>query len=256
MSWFDHAGQRIWFEDEGNGEPALVLPGWTERFDDLNPLIAALRRDYRVIAADLPGSGRSLPQPRAYPATYYDDDARSFLALLAAIGASPAHLVGFSDGGEVALLMGVRGGTAITSIAAWGAAGEIAVPTSLIDAFHDVIDKPADGLAEFSRHLKAAYGEVNARRMTRSATEAWRAIVAAGGDISRSSAAAIACPALLITGSRDFFASPDVVSRLARTIPRGEFVAAENAGHLVHVERGEWLIETIVGWLARHSTQR
>jgi pimeloyl-ACP methyl ester carboxylesterase len=104
--------------------------------------------------------------------------------------------------------------------------------------------------------LKAAYGEANARRMTQSATKAWRAIVAAGGDISRSSAAAIACPALLITGSRDFFASPDVVSRLARTIPRGEFVAAENAGHLVHVERGEWLIETIVGWLARHSTQR
>jgi valacyclovir hydrolase len=256
MSWFDHAGQRIWFEDEGSGDPVLVLPGWTERFDDLNPLIAALRRDHRVIAADLPGSGRSLPQPRAYPATYYDDDALSFLALLAAIGASPAHLVGFSDGGEVALLMGVRGGPAIRSIAAWGAAGEIAVPASLIDVFHDVIDKPADGLAEFSGHLKAAYGEANARLMTQSATDAWRAIVAAGGDISRKSAGAIGCPALLITGSRDFFAPPEVVSRLARAIPGGEFVAAEDAGHLLHVERGGWLIETIVGWLARHGTRR
>lgn len=252
MSWFDHSGHRIWFEDEGSGDPLLVLPGWTERFDDLSRLIATLRRDYRVIAADLPGSGRSGPQPRDYTVTYYSDDARSFLALLAEIGASPAHLVGFSDGGEVELLMAVHDSAAIRSIAAWGAAGEIAVPPSLIDAFHDVVDKPADEFQEFSEHLKSAYGETNARRMTQSAAAAWRAMAAAGGDISRSSAAAIACPTLLITGASDFFAPPDVVSRLARAIPRGEFVEAENAGHMLHLERGDWLIETIVNWLARH----
>jgi valacyclovir hydrolase len=61
--------------------------------------------DYKVIAAGLPGSGRSEPLPRAYTATYYEDDARSFTALLEHLETGPAYLVGFSDGGEVALLM-------------------------------------------------------------------------------------------------------------------------------------------------------
>ena len=99
MSWFEYSGSRIYFEEEGAGSPVLFLPGWSESIEEFADLRRTLARNFRVIAADLPGSGKSGPQPRSYTPTYYDDDARAFLALLKSLDAAPAHLAGFSDGG-------------------------------------------------------------------------------------------------------------------------------------------------------------
>src|SRR5215218_10000008 len=100
MAWFDLGEARVYYEESGSGEPLLLLPGWGGTIDELAQLRETLSANFRVIAADLPGSGKSGPQPRTYTPTYYQDDAPVFLALLDGIGASPAHLVGFSDGGE------------------------------------------------------------------------------------------------------------------------------------------------------------
>ena len=94
------------YEEQGSGTPVLVLPGFSQSIEEFSYLREALvAAGYRVIAADLPGSGRSEPQPRTYTATYYEDDARAFAALLQHLATEPAHLMGFSDGGEVSLLM-------------------------------------------------------------------------------------------------------------------------------------------------------
>ena len=106
MAWFEHNGSRIYYEEQGSGTPVLVLPGFAGRYRGVRSLREALvAAGYRVIAADLPGSGRSEPQPRAYTATYFEDDAGSFAALLQHLATGPAHLMGFSDGGEISLLM-------------------------------------------------------------------------------------------------------------------------------------------------------
>jgi valacyclovir hydrolase len=123
MAWFDHGDMRTYFEESGSGDPLLMLPGWGGTIDELAPLREALAPAFRVIAADVPGSGRSGPQPRTYTASYYRDDARAFLAMLDAIEASPACLVGFSDGGEYALLMATQRPDSVRSIVTWGAAG-------------------------------------------------------------------------------------------------------------------------------------
>jgi valacyclovir hydrolase len=253
MGWFEHAESTIHFEDEGKGDPVLFLPGWSESVDEFTALRAALSEKFRVIAADLPGSGKSGPQPRAYTPAYYEDDAQSFLALLEAMNVIPAHILGFSDGGEVALVMAVRNPESPRSVVAWGAAGQLVTPPEMVDAFYSVVDEPIEPLAEFSEHLKGAYGEANARAMSQSVVTAWRSIQDAGGDISRSKAAAIGSPTLLITGEHDFFAPPQVVSELAQMIKGGEFIEVKGAGHVLHHDHGEWLADTIVSWLLRHE---
>ena len=105
MSWFEDGTSRIYYEENGAGEPVLLLPGFSDRIEGHAALRRALVPGNRVIAAELPGSGRSGPQPREYTASYLADDARSFAALLRSLGTGPTHLLGFSDGGEVALLM-------------------------------------------------------------------------------------------------------------------------------------------------------
>src|SRR5690348_6332861 len=96
---------RIYYEETGSGnETALLLPGLTDRIEAHIGLRHSLvEAGFRVIAADLPGSGRSQPQPRVYSATYFQEDAGSFAALLTHLGIGSAHVIGFSDGGEVAL---------------------------------------------------------------------------------------------------------------------------------------------------------
>jgi valacyclovir hydrolase len=252
MGWFEHGAVRIYYEEEGAGDPLLLIPGVTLSIEDLQPIRQELAPRYRVIAADPPGSGRSGPQPREYPASYFLDDSHALLALLHELRASPAHVVGFSDGGEYALVMAELDPAAVRSIVAWGAAGTVAAPPEFVEAFGQVVDHPAPGFEEFSSYLKQTYGEANARIMTRSAAKAYAEMAEAGGDISRDRAGEIACPALLITGEHDaMFAPPSVVSELAGAMPRGEFIEAKGAGHAVHHDSPEWLTRTIVDWLAK-----
>ena len=61
-----------------------------------------------------------------------------------------------------------------------------------------------------------------------------RGLIAAGGDISRSRAAEITCPVLMITGSDDEFCPPGLVAEMAGAIRCGEFLEVAGAGHPVH----------------------
>ena len=253
MAIFGGGETRIYYEESGTGDPVLLLPGWGGTIDELQPLRRALEANWRVIAADLPGSGKSGPQPRTYKRTYYEDDAYVFLAMLDGLAASPAHLVGFSDGGEYALLMAALRPDAVRSVATWGAAGTLGRDPDVVAPFANLIDDPIPPLVDFANYMKATYGEENARVMARSAGQSFLEIIEAGGDISRSRAAAIGCAALLITGERDFLATPSLVAEMAKAIPDGRYLQAPAAGHSVHEEQPQWLIATIAEWLGEQG---
>ena len=254
MAWFEHGTSRIFYEEQGSGTPVLVLPGFSqgnEEFSHLREALAAA--GYRVIAADLPGSGRSEPQPRTYTATYYEDDARSFAALLQHLATEPAHLIGFSDGAEVSLLMAALTPEAVRSVLVWGAAGVINDPDGrLREAMYNIVDHPIPPLKPLHDFLVATYGEANARLMTQSHVEALSEIIKGGGELSRSKSDRITCPVLLISGEHDMFAAPALAAKLAARIPSAKVVVAEGAEHNVYGDRPEWLTQTILDWVGKY----
>jgi valacyclovir hydrolase len=254
MAWFEHGTSRIYYEEQGSGDPVLVLPGFAGSIEEFSRLRDALvATGYRVIAADLPGSGRSQPQPRAYTATYYEEDARSFAALLQHLATGPTHLIGFSDGGMTALLLAALIPGAARSVVTWGAAGTISDPSGqLVNAMSNVVDHPIPPLQPLREYLIATYGEANARAMTQSMAAAKTAIIAAGGDVSLSKAGKITAPVLLVAGEHDFFAPPALASELAARIRKAEVLVAEGAEHNVYMDRPEWLTQTILAWLGKH----
>lgn len=253
MPWFAHEGFDIHYKDSGSGVPVLLLPGITDSISNHKALSDRLASHYRVIAADLPGSGRSKPQPRRFHPGYYDDDARLFIALLRKLELPRVHLVGFSDGGEVALLMAVFSPGLIRSVLTWGAAGAVSDPEGrIVSAFRGLWDNPVAGFQDYRDHLAAIYGEPVGRETTQSFADAWEAIAAAGGDISRGRADQIACAVLLIFGENDFFISRALVNDLASRIAGCEVIEVEAAGHGVHEDRPDWFAKTVVEWLDRH----
>ncbi len=253
MTWFEHPNARIYYEDSGSGDPVLLLPGFSLNIDDLSMLRDAFAPNYRVIAADLPGSGRSGPQPREYTRNYHTDDARVLLALLQELGAGPAHLVGHSDGGESSLAMAALDREQVRSVLTWGALGFIDPGLlQLLSAFEVVVDEPIEPLRGYSSFLKATYGEENARAMVKSFAKATREIVADGGDIARGRVEDILCPVMLITGDHDPFAPPALLEQFAALMPQAEVRKLSDSGHDLHRTHTDWLVETSLGWLAQH----
>lgn len=252
MAWFQDEEKRIYYEDKGQGTPVLLLPGWGGNVGELGPLATTLRAQYRVIAADLPGSGQSEPQPREYTPDYLERDAASLIRLAEELGVATAHVVGFSDGGEIALLLAEMAPDKTRSVVTWGAAGKLVAPPEMLEAFYNVVDDPIPPLEGLSQYLSATYGAANARAMTRSVATALKTIIEAGGDISLSRAGQIRCPVLLMTGEYDFFAPPTLVSETAARISRATFLQADGAEHDVHNSKGDWLASTIVEWLSRN----
>jgi pimeloyl-ACP methyl ester carboxylesterase len=257
MAWFEDARSRVYYEEEGSGDPVLLLPGFAGSIEELSLLRAALViAGYRVIAADLPGSGRSEPQPRAFTAAYFEDDARSFAYLLQQLATGPTHLLGFSDGGEDALLMAAQTPGLARSVVTWGATGSLSDPDGAKrQAMYNVVDNPIPPLQDFSAYLVATYGEANARAMTQSNVRALNEIIERGGNISLSRAGNITCPVLLIAGEHDFIVPPALLSQIAACIPTAEVLEAKGAGHAVHTDRPEWLAQTILDWLGKHEGQ-
>ena len=255
MAWFEDGTSHIYYEETGGGsETALLLPGLTDSIEAHALLRQSLvEAGLRVIAADLPGSGRSLPQPRVYGADYFEDDASSLAALLGQLAVESAHVIGFSDGGEVALLMAELSPGIVRSVVTWGAAGQISDPSGQLRAmFSSVIDEPIPPLHAYSQHLIATYGEDVARATTQSAAKAMTEIIESrGGDISLLHADSITCPALLIAGEHDPFVPPPLLRQLAARIPNARQIEVEGAGHDLHTSHTDQLITTVIEWLKR-----
>jgi pimeloyl-ACP methyl ester carboxylesterase len=250
MSWFEHDGVRIRYEESGSGDPVFLLPGLAGRIEELQSVIDGLSPRFHVHAADLPGSGESGPIPREYTPDYYTDDAKTFVAFVNEVIGRPAHLVGFSDGGEVGLLMAIEEPSIVRTVAAWGAAGSLPDEAAgMAAAMGEMVDHPMPGMEEFRDYFVAAYGVDIARVTIRSWSAATAGIIARGGSISRDRATEITCPVLLITGEHDPFATPDVVRDLARRIPGAQAVVASGAGHGVSWDQPEWLNRTLLAFL-------
>lgn len=230
--FFEVDGASIYYEVEGAGDPVLLLPGLTSAIDDLADIRAFLiGKGFRVIAADLPGSGKSLPQPRVYSADYYDVDAARLGKLIEGLGIAPAHIVGMSDGGEEALLLAATQPALVRSVFSIGAVGVLYDPQGeIVDLFQSVIDNPTEKTAGYRDYLLELYGEENARIATQSVAAAFKEIVARGGSISRDLADKIAAPVMFIAGENDPF------------VPRAEALAIKTRildAHLITIPGGE-----------------
>ncbi|HEY5333092.1 MAG TPA: alpha/beta hydrolase [Solirubrobacterales bacterium] len=97
---------KLFFTDSGgDGQPIVLIHGWTCDSHDWNWQLPALTESYRVIAPDLRGHGRSeLPDSGFHPRDYAVDVA----ALLTDLDTGPVIAIGHSMGGSVASFLAVE----------------------------------------------------------------------------------------------------------------------------------------------------
>jgi pimeloyl-ACP methyl ester carboxylesterase len=97
---------QLFWNCAGSGEPLLLLHGIGSTHDDFTALRPRLDSEYRVLAPDLPGHGRSpaLPGRPTIPAI-----TEAIVADLDELGVGRVHVLGNSIGARVALELAARG---------------------------------------------------------------------------------------------------------------------------------------------------
>ena len=104
-NYFTHDGVRLYYETYGQGEPLLAIHGNGGSILDMNRQIEYFRKRYFVIAMDSRDQGKSADTPDKVT---YEKMADDLAALLDHLKVGPAYVVGWSDGGINALLLGIR----------------------------------------------------------------------------------------------------------------------------------------------------
>ncbi len=96
---------KTWYDEDGAGEPLVLLHGGISPNETWGPQMQEFARHFRVLAPERRGHGRT---PDVDGPFSYDDFATDTVGFLEAIVDGPAHLVGWSDGGIVGLIVAMR----------------------------------------------------------------------------------------------------------------------------------------------------
>ena len=98
-------GLKIYYEINGTGEPVILLHGGFGNTEMFMPARAELAKNYKVIAVDLQGHGRTADIDRPIVP---DSMANDIAALIKELNLGKTHIVGYSLGGFVALRLAIQ----------------------------------------------------------------------------------------------------------------------------------------------------
>lgn len=198
---------------------------------------------FRVIGLTLRGYGESLPKPRDFPDDFYHRDSDDLLAFMDLRGIRQAHLIGYSDGGEVVLIAAGKFPSRAASCIAVGAIGNFG--PELRPAFQRVY--PGDWISEAE---KLEHGIADAAQFTGGWVRATTRMIDSGGDISLSLAGRITCPLIIMLGQDDKLNPRRYGERFVKEVKRGRLEMFAG-GHAVHDEQRPAFYEIVRRHLQR-----
>ncbi len=236
---------RLHFREGGSGTPILLLHGGFGSSQDWSPYLDELSREYRVVAPDSRGHGRSTIGEG--PLTY-GRMAGDAVRLLDHLGISRTHLVGFSDGGCVALHLLMDYPDRIRTATLIGTPYHLDnYPPQVYAGFRGFLDGlTGSGPEADAFGFKAAYLAVAPR------PEDWPELVRRLGStwltqptFTEFELRLIGRPVLVVKVDRDPFLPPEVFDRMASLIPSARIVHIPEGSHAVPFEQPERLIAEI-----------
>ncbi len=222
-------GIRIVYDVTGEGPPVLLLHGGSVDSTWWGPLVPALARNHMVITMDSRGHGRSSFDDR--PITYrcMADDT---LALLDHLGIDRVDIVGWSDGGIIALDIALRSPERLGKVVAYGAnfdltgyrAGDDAPPSSASERVH--VEAP-NRYREQSPHPQR-WDEL---------TTNLHGMYHSEPNWSHDEMRSIQTPFLVLDGIDEEVIDIDHARLLAKLLPNGQFRLMPGTGHFAMVDR-------------------
>lgn len=250
----------------GDGEPVLLIPGLGYAAWSFTRQLGPLSTAARVLAMDNRGAGASDKPAGPYSIAQMADDAFAVLSHLSGV---PAHIVGTSMGGYIAMMLALRHPEAVRSLVlvatTSGGRGSLGVPDQTLRLWGAAA---ALGPEDFARATMptsfaeswldahpAEFDELLALRLSApTQAEAWRAQFNACATFLRTGlpAGTIDQPVTIIHGTADRVVPYENAAHLSRRLPHASVTTLHGAGHLCWIEHADAVNKIILQGLT-HS---
>lgn len=262
MSFVENQGTRIFWNEQGQGVPILLIMGLGYPSSLWHRMRPVLAQHFRTIAFDNRGVGLSDVPPGPYPILTMATDAA---AVLDAAGVARAHVFGVSMGGmiaqEFALQYPARTHSLILGCTSAGGSSSVRAERKVADVLF------ARGMTwEQAREAALAYiydpatprekieEDVRRRQRCLPTPEGYMAqlqgILAWEGH---SRLGQITAPTLVIHGRSDALIPPENAQLIAERIPGAKLILLDRASHLFLTDQTEAAQKAILSFLSSVS---
>jgi len=250
----------IYYEESGQGEPLLLVPGLSGQGAFWSPQVADLSRDFRVVIHDHRGAGQSTHSRITYSVEQMADDV---LKLMDALRIEAAHFVGHSTGGAIGQVIALEHPRRLRSLvlsATW--AGPDPYFRRVFESRKEVLQ--TIGLEAYLRAsalflMPPAWVSANDRVLT----EQHRAALAGAAPIEvmtsridaivrhdrRARLGEIRVPTLVIVAQDDMITPRFYSDELASRVPGAKLVVLDGGGHFAPVAAADSYNRAVGGFL-------
>jgi pimeloyl-ACP methyl ester carboxylesterase len=235
----DVDGARIAYSVFGNGEPVVLLHGGLGNSGHFGFQMPALVDKFQVIAIDSRGQGRST-RTRA-PITY-DLMANDVVAVLDHLNIERASVVGWSDGGEVALKLGIKFPERVNRLFVFGANYDAAGSKSRRSRAATLTGYARKCRDDYQRMFKTMKGF---DALVEALLPLWRNPTGITQDQLRAIRASVA----MVYGDHDELLVIDQIAEMARLIPNGRLLVLPDTSHFALWQDPEAFNHAVIDFL-------
>jgi len=224
------------YEWEHDGEAVVLLHGGLSKTSSWDYLmVPPLEDEFHVFAYDRTGHGFTGDQAGSL---HFEFQCQEAIAYLEDVVKEPAHLIGYSDGGIIALMVAIKRPELVKSIVAIGANYHYSAPLK------DFLE------ARVSEEDQAEYNLISpdAPHTLLEKIKRMNQIWTTEPDISLSEIASIQCPVLIVAGDDDVIAHYHTIS-LYEALPLGQLAIIPGTSHGLVKEKPALLIAVIMQFL-------
>jgi pimeloyl-ACP methyl ester carboxylesterase len=243
-------GAELFYRESGTGSPILLIHGFGGNADVWGEAFALLGEDHRVVAYDRRSYSRSVAAPVSDPRRHREDAA----ALLRALDAAPATVVGWSSGGVVALDLAIHhpelvsalvleepplhlkrrpGPRMVRAIATAQLQSRFGNDSAASETFLRWAFRYTSGGTGYDRIPDGARETVVNNGAPNMAEFAW----ATGEHLTKEEVAGIGCPVVCLAGELSDRSLARATRYLAGLVSQAEVRPIAGGGHAMHFER-------------------
>jgi pimeloyl-ACP methyl ester carboxylesterase len=241
-------GANIYYDvygDVSDHVPIVLIHGSTiTGLMDWSAIAPELARRYKVFVPDCRGHGRSNNPRMSYS---FKELAEDLVAFVRAMGYERAHIIGHSNGGNVALVTLMEHPEVVQTCILQAA--NAYVTQYLIEREPIIFDpeRVASEQPEWMNEMTAVHSEVNGKEYWRDLLKLTLQEIISEPNYSPEDLGRVSRSTLVIMGAEDRVNAPDKHAQyIAGNIPNAELWIPENTGHNVHIERrDEWLAKVL-----------
>lgn len=223
----------ISFTEAGEGEGLIMLHGNGEDRSCFDRQLPAFSEHFRCIALDSRGHGRSTHGDKRLTLKLMAGDV---LVVMDTLEIKKAHILGFSDGGNIALHLALMAPERISSLILSGANSD---PSGLEPRELALMRKTRRTLS-----IKAVFSRSAARRL-----EVWE-LMLKEPHFTKAELESIRLPVLITAGESDVILK-EHTEYLHGCIENSELIIFKGGSHFVHAEQAALYNKTILNFLRR-----